>query len=188
VGCVVLKIEIFNENEISSELDRKIRKGLCTSFPQYADHFGETRSWHGVYPVSSVVGFSDDENSRVIAHVGIVQRQILVNRNNKLVIFGIQNVFIHPDHRGSGLLGSLLNMVVEYVEDGSFDCGLLFCIPELERVYNRFSWKKINNPRIVKVDENDKEELIPEKNIAMFYPLRLTEFPEGDVNLQGNDW
>ena len=30
--------------------------------------------------------------------------------------------------------------------------------------------------------------MLPEKNIAMFFPLSKNEFPDGNINLQGNDW
>jgi GNAT superfamily N-acetyltransferase len=188
VGCVILNIEIFREAQITRELDEKIRDGLCFSFPQDAGFFRKTRFWNGIIPVSAVLGFSDDESRSVIAHMGIVQRRILVNRRKELFIFGIQNVFIHPDYRGTGVLGSLMDAVSGFVRAESYDCGLLFCVPELEKVYSRFSWKKIYNSRISKVDEAGEEILISEKNIAMFYPLSLTVFPAGDINLRGYDW
>jgi len=188
IGCVVLKIEIINEKEITPDLDLKIREGLCRSFPQYADTFIKTRYWNGILPVSSIVLTSDDGSSTVIAHAGIIKREILIDGNDRLSIFGIQNVFIQPDFRGQGLLGQLMREILKAVESGGYDCGLLFCVPELEKVYSGFSWEKISNASISAVDNEGLVSPISAANIAMYYPLRIREFPEGDVNLQGYDW
>ena len=71
-----MKIEIINEKEITPDLDLKIREGLCRSFPQYADTFIKTRYWNGILPVSSIVLTSDDGSSTVIAHAGIIKREM----------------------------------------------------------------------------------------------------------------
>ncbi len=178
----------YKEKEITEELDLKIRNGLCLSFSQYADIFKKSRYWHGILPVTSVVVFCDDESSNVIAHAGIIQREILIDGNNRLSVFGIQNVFIQPDFRGQGLLGRLMREILKAVESGGYDCGLLFCVPELEKVYSRFSWEKISNTNISAVNDEGLVKPITAANIAMYYPLRIHEFPEGDINLQGYDW
>jgi len=188
MGCVFLKVKIFSEKEITPEVDRKIREGLCISFPQDADHFRRTRGWHDIYPVHSLIVFSDDGRKLVIAHAGIVHRKILINGYGELSIFGFQNVFIHPDFRGRGLLDLLMTEIPGIAANGGYDCGLLFCVPELEKVYSGFSWKKIMNKEILSVDGEGIMKPIPAGNIAMFYPLSIRDFPDGDVNLQGYDW
>ena len=187
MGCIVLKILALNESEITPEIDGQIKEGLCRSFPWYGAVFSVTRSWHGVFPVISIVGLSDDE-SRVIAHSGIIQRKIFVNGKIGLSIFGIQNVFIHPDFRGRGLLRPLMDQIIRVAVRGEYDCGLLFCVPELEKVYSAHKWERIPETKIALVNEKGEEGLVPEINIAMFYPLKISDFPVGVINLQGNDW
>ncbi len=184
----MMNIRCYKEKEITEELDLKIREGQCRSFPQYADTFKNSRYWHGILPVSSVVVFSDDESSSVIAHIGIIQREIIVAGNDRLSVFGIQNVFILPEYRGQGLLDKMMGEIIRIVESGGYDCGLLFCVPELEKVYSRFSWKKIFNASISAVDDEGLVSPISAATIGMFYPLTIREFPEGDINLQGYDW
>ncbi|MCK5737286.1 MAG: GNAT family N-acetyltransferase [Spirochaetaceae bacterium] len=178
----------YKEEEITDELDQQIRDGLCRSFPQYAAHYKKTRYWNHIVPVSAVAGFTADDNDELIAHAGIIQREILINGYGSLSIFGIQNVFIHPEYRGKGLLGPLMEGIVSTVKGGGFDCGLLFCFPELDKSYSAYSWARISNKKIIAVNEKGEKTPIPAENIAMFYRLKIRDFPKGDINLQGNDW
>jgi len=183
-----LNIKVYKEAEVTAELDQKIKNGLCRNFPQYSDHFSNTRIWNGVIPALSIVVFSDENEGSIIAHLGIIQRNILVNRTVELSIFGIQNVFIQQESRGQGILNQLMKVLIKAVDTGKYDCGLLFCIPELEKIYSRFDWMKISNTEVIAITEDGLESPIPTSNIAMFHPLKIREFPKGILNLQGMDW
>jgi hypothetical protein len=63
----------------------------------------------------------------------------------------------------------------------------LFCVPALEKVYARTGWRTLSARRITRV-EDGMDMPLPGGNIAMFHPLALAEFPEGDIRLRGNDW
>jgi hypothetical protein len=69
-----------------------------------------------------------------------------------------------------------------------YDCGFLFCVPELEKVYARCGWLLLPPEPIIRIDETGAETPIPGKNIAMWHPLRADTFPPGVIHLQGNDW
>jgi hypothetical protein len=68
-----------------------------------------------------------------------------------------------------------------------FDMGLLFCVPKLEKVYLDCDWRSLGPREVVRV-EDGREIPIPAKNIAMFYALSVTAFPDGLIHLCGNDW
>ena len=176
--------KVINEKEISTETDQKIKQGLCICFPDNYDFFSTSRAWNGVSPEFSVVGF---ENGDIVAHAGVIRREILIGDSTKLTIFGLQNVFVLPEFRGKSLLTPIMHQIEESVNERNFDCGLLFCKPKLEKVYSKYSWKKLSN-RVIRIDENGQATSLKEKDIAMFFPLIISNFPKGNINLQGREW
>ena len=178
-------ISVIEETEISFELDVEIKAGLCRCFPPDGAIFSKTRSWHGSGPAWSVI---IEEDGKVPAHVGIVDRTILVSGDTRIRVAGIQNVFVLPEGRSKGFCDQIMNKAMSEADKRNFDCGLLFCVPEIEKIYSRCGWQLLPKERVIRVDENGNEVQLPEKNIAMFYPLIITEFPSGDIHLQGNDW
>ena len=142
------------------------------------------RAWHGCAPAWSVV--LEDASGNLLAHVGIVDRTVSVGRQSYR-IGGVQNVFVLPQFRGRGLVDQVMAASMDEARRREFDCGLLFCVPELEKVYGRCGWKKLPEVPVVRVEEG-KELPLPGKNIAMSYPLVRGEFPGGTIHLRGNDW
>jgi hypothetical protein len=70
-----------------------------------------------------------------------------------------------------------------------FDCGLLYCVPQLEKVYQRTGWITLPHVVITCRDHITGTDVsLPAKNIAMYHPLECTAFPIGPVHLQGTDW
>ncbi len=178
------KVNIIEETNINAAMDRKIKSGLCRCFPNDAKNFSQTRAWHGSFPAFSVIV---EDQGIVLAHVGIVDRVIKV-ANTGLRVGGLQNVFVLESCRGKGLFDNI--MVTAMKESGrlGFDAGLLYCVPALEKVYARCGWKLLPENKIIRINEDGKKLALPEKNIAMFYPLKINEFPAGTIYLQGNDW
>lgn len=180
-----MEIQVINETDIGQRLDEEIRQGLCECFPPDKEIFSKTRSWHGSFPAWCVLVL---ENDQILAHVGIVDRVIEVNHDHRLRIAGIQNVYVLPAGRGKGLCDKLMIKSMEEAESRGFDCGLLFCIPDIQKVYSRCGWQLLPREKVIRVDESGQDVELPTKNIAMFYPLKVTEFPPGRIHLQGNDW
>lgn len=183
-AAVARRIRIVPEERMTRALDRGIRAGLCVCCPAHREIFSRTRAWHGSVPTWTVVL---EQGSRVIAHAGIVERRIRVARE-RLSIAGIQNVFVIPEHRGQALSESVVEVAMYEAQNRQLDCGLLFCIPELERFYVRQGWRRLPDVPITRVDETGRECPLPGKNVAMYFPLALETFPIGAVHLQGNDW
>ena len=178
-------IKVFEENEITPALDQEIKDGLCQCFPDDAASFSISRAWHGSYPAYSVI--MQDEK-KIVAHVGIVKREISINDIDKLTVGGIQNVFVFSEYRGQGLVDAIMAEAMTVAAKKQFDCGFLFCVPELEKVYTRCLWNRLPDINIIRIDEAGNNVPIPGKNIAMFFPLKTIQFPPGDIYLQGNDW
>lgn len=184
-------IKIIEERELSVETDQEIRNALCKCFPDDCNVFRTSRAWHGSSPEYSVIVVHDE---KIIAHVGVVNREIsvggaaAVTAVAALTVAGIQNVFVFPEHRGKGLVDKIMQEAMNVAAEKKFDCGLLFCVPALEKIYSRCSWKTLTERKLIRINEEGNEVSIPGKNIAMFYPLKISEFPYGNIHLLGNDW
>lgn len=178
-----MKPKIVDECEMTPELDAAIRRSLCACFPADVAVFSETRRWHGSGPLFSA--FIKD-SGEVIAHVGVVDRMVRFGSSPARAA-GIQNVFVLPSYRGRNLSDAVMLAAQEEARARGFDCGLLFCVPRLEKVYARMGWRVIAND-VVRVDDDGLEKPIPGKNIGMFLPLSWPQAPPHTIHLGGNDW
>ena len=179
-----MNTRIIDEEHLDPQLDAEIKKGLCRCFPPDVGIFSQTRKWHGTGPAWTVILM---DNDAVAAHVGIVDRVIRAGRQ-EIRVAGIQNVFVLPEYRGRGLGTVIMDAAMAEAVKCHYECGFLFCVPELEKVYAQCGWQLIAKEKILRTDETGQEVSLPEKNIAMFYPISLRAFPQGIIHLQGNDW
>jgi len=179
-----MDLKIVNEADVTPELNQAILALLRTAFSAGATDFAETRAWHGSAPAWSVLLYDAE---RMVAHVGIVERVVRVGAEQAGVA-GIQNVAVAPDQRGKGLCDKVMNAAMSEAFQLGRDFGLLYCLPVLEKVYQRCNWITLPGRTIICVDEHGREVPIPAKNIAMYHPLQRRAFPDGDIHLQGNDW
>lgn len=178
-----MEISIVDERLMPEPLDAAIRKGLCACFPADAGVFSKTRAWHGSASSYSVVC---EDGGEVVAHIGVVDRRISAG-GSELRVAGVQNVFVLPSMRGTGLCGKLMASAMEEAARRDFDCGLLFCVPKLEKAYAASGWIGLGVREVTRI-EDGREIPIPDKNIAMYRPLAEPGFPDGSINLGGNDW
>ena len=178
-----MQLRLIDETEMPPRLDEQIRAGLCVCFPADVAVFRHTRAWHGSPPEFSAVL---EDAGRVVAHAGVVKREITV-AGAPLLVAGVQNVFVLPEHRGQGLSARVLQAAMAEAGCRGLDCGLLFCVPKLTPIYARCSWHDLGERQVIRVEEG-REVPIPGKNTAMFYPLRVAAFPTGLIHLRGNDW
>jgi GNAT superfamily N-acetyltransferase len=146
--------------------------------------FSLTRAWHGSHPAWSVLVEHGDS---VVAHVGVVERQILVGRE-RVGIAGVQNAFVLPEHRGQGLFGQIMSAVLHEPRRRGLEFGLLFCTPEIGAKYALQGWRLLDDRTVTRLDEEGREQPLPAKNVTMYYPLAGHDLPPGDLHLQGNDW
>ena len=179
-----MQLRIIEEMEIDKKLDTSIKEGLCICFPADTEIYLKTRAWHGYHPAWNVIIKTDNT---VIAHAAVIDRKIQAGKE-KTYIAGITNVFVLPEYRKKELSGKLMNTAMDEARRRNYELGLLFCEAELEKVYWRCGWKLLSENRIIRIDEKGKECPLEENIHAMYYPLLRTDFPRGDIHLNGNDW
>ena len=176
--------QIIDETQMPPALDQAIRDALCLCFPDGVANFSVTRQWHGSGPEYSAV--MQDEAGKVIAHAGVVNRTVSIG-GTQIRVAGIQNVCVLPEGRGKGLSDQVMIAAMEEAQRRDYDCGLLFCLPVLEKVYARTGWISVGLRDVIRT-ENGRDISIPNKNIAMYLPMKMKALPEGAIHLQGNDW
>jgi len=176
-------ITVIDEAVMPPEMDQRIRELLCICFPSDVEVFSETRHWHGSAPEYSVVAC---RAGKALGHVGVVGRTIL-SGNTTVDVAGVQNVAVHPDHRGTGLGSALMIHAMDEARDRGKPSGLLFCVPELGPYYERPGWQALDVD--ARMDYEGQVNIpIPGKNICMVDGLAGDSFPAGALHLQGPDW
>jgi GNAT superfamily N-acetyltransferase len=178
-----MQLSLIDEADVSPALDAEIRAALCVCFPADVEIYRHTRAWHGAVAAYT---YTLRDGQRLVAHASAVDRTITVG-GRPVRVAGVENVFVVPDCRGQRLSRHVLLPAMEEAARRGFDCGLLFCLPILAKVYAECGWQLLEPRAIVRV-EDGAELPLPAKNIAMFHPLRVTQFPDGPVHLGGNDW
>jgi predicted GNAT family N-acyltransferase len=99
----------------------------------------------------------------------------------------IQGFCVLQDYRSTGLSNKMMSVAMEQGSRWSFDAGLLFCRKPLEKLYCGMGWSKLDAD-VYMTDDKKGKILIPARNITMFYPLRVRQFPAGNIDLAGTDW
>jgi len=118
--------------------------------------------------------------------VGLVVRDILAGKE-AVRIAGIQNMAIRPEGRKTGLGAALLTTAMDEAFRRAIPFSVLFCVPELERYYERFGW--VRHDVDVRMDfAGERDVPIPGKNICMVKALTDRPLPAGDLRLEGADW
>jgi predicted N-acetyltransferase YhbS len=180
---VELTVETAEEFQLSAALDAEIRAFLLRAFPDGATAFARTRHWHGSAPAYSVLARRD---GRLAAHAGVIVRDIRAG-GQPVRIYGIQNMGVSPEARGTGAGLRVLEAVAREALRRGIGFGVLFCIPELERYYRRDGWKL--HDVAVRMNYDGQTDIpIPGKNVCMIKLLTAGTFPAGEIHLQGADW
>ena len=177
-------LKLIEEKDMSPAMDQAIRDLLCVCFPPDVAAFSKTRHWHGSAPAYSLV--QEENNSRVVGHVGVVVREIRCG-SAPLIIAGIQNLAVLPEWRRCGLGPKLMLDSMDAARRRGIPFGLLFCVPALEKFYQSVGWFTVHATAKM-VDERGLYQPIPGKNICMAIRLASAPFPPGDIDLQGADW
>jgi GNAT superfamily N-acetyltransferase len=176
---------VIDEQDISPELDKSIRKMLAVCFPHNREYYQRQSWWHCV-PIFRVIGRYD--TSSIVAHAAVVERVVIVGHESlKVRVVGIQSFCVLPEYRGRGFSDKMMSTAMAEASRRGFDAGLLFCLDEIEPIYRRMGWSKLEAAVYMTDDKNSKTS-IPAKNITMFYPLKAKQFPAGDIDLAGPDW
>lgn len=180
-----VSISVFNEDDISKQLDQSIRELLVACFPKDIEHFRRLSWWLSI-AVYRVLG--KNEKGTIVSHTALVERIITIGPAlKKMRIVGIQSFCVLPDYRGTGLSNKMMSVVLQEGGKRDFDAGLLFCREKLVKVYSNMGFRKLDTA-VYMVDKTKGKTLIPAWNNTMFCPLRVKQFPVGDIYLNGADW
>lgn len=179
-----LVFRVIAEESVTADLDHRIRDTLVACFPADAAHFSRSRSWHS-RPAWVVVALAPDGS--VAAHCAMVERRVVIHGKGALTVAGVQGFSVMPDWRRSGLSDRIMERAIEEMRRRGIEAGLLFCLPELEKVYVRTGWRRIKAAATMR-DESGNPAPLPEKNITMAIPVTIPAFPRGDIDLMGPDW
>jgi GNAT superfamily N-acetyltransferase len=180
-----VKFYIIDESEVGHQLENDICNALTVCFPADKEIFSRCSWWHSK-PSWRIIAFSGINN--LVGHIAMIERQITVGDDvASFLIGGVQSVFVVPEKRGKGISAKLMELAMQHAKDRKLDCGILFCIPELEKCYAKSGWQKIDT-QIYMLDNNNKKVPIPSKNIAMIYSINDFNFPLGSICLNGQDW
>lgn len=177
-------VQLINEQDLPANLEAAIRQTLVACFPKDTDFFSHSRAWHGSAPTFSAVIL---DNQEVIAHLGVVQRQVTIG-GTPADVAGIQNVAVLPGYRGRGLCRAMLTAAMDEAKQRGLDYGILFCVADSVPLYARCGWRRLLDQNVVRVDTDGQEKPLVEGNLPMWLPLGKQEFPSGEIDLGGNDW
>ena len=175
--------EIFEESQIDEALDAEIRKTLVACYPHNEHIFSKTRCWRGNQPFYTVI-LRDGQT--VCAHAAVIDRTISMD-GKPIHVAGIGNVGVIPDYRGQALSHIVVNAAMQKAEQAGFDCGLLFTHRPIEKIYASIGWFEIHDQTFIRT-EKDRQIQLEADRVRMFFPLKITAFPKGTVDLQGDRW
>ncbi len=174
---------LMDEAAIEPALDADIKTLLMACFPEDRAVFANSRHWHGTAPAFVLVHIG---NGRTAGHVGVVLRTVAWG-GTPLAAAGIQSLAVAPTQRRTGLSRALMTRAVDEARCRAAACGLLFCVPALERFYASLGWQRLEVP-IVMRDPHGRPAPIPAKNIGMALGLGGHPLPTGPLDLLGRDW
>lgn len=175
--------EIIEEDTISEVDDLAIRKFLASVFKDDEEIFLKSRHWHGSAPTYSIVAKSHDA---LCGHIGIVVRTLRAGEA-QVTVAGVQNLGVPREFAGKGIGHHLLDDAMQEADQRGIKFGFLFCVPRLEKYYQRNGWVTVPGVPTMNLD-GGPDEPIPGKNITMVRPLTSETFPSGPIHLQGPDW
>ena len=163
------------DNTIDDAMDRELRNLLSTCFTKPEDYVFKTRRYfQEPYPNHWIVR---DGEGVMVAHVGGHEKQIEVD-GKPFNIGGVGDVCVHPDHRGQGYVGVMLQSVHDWLASHEFAFSVLFGDGA---VYGSSGYTTVDNLCILR-----EGSWVPSK--AMVRPLADIPWPLTEVHLIGRDF
>jgi predicted N-acetyltransferase YhbS len=157
--------------------DGNIRALLTTCFTKPQDAvFRKQRYFREPYPHRWVI---QDSRGAFIAHVG-VHDKIVKAGGQTYRIAGIAEVCVHPDHRGQGLVQTMLRQIHRWLAPRGFDFAVLFGDP---KVYASSGYGSVDNLFCAAPVAGGK--FRRKKIAAMVAPLSNAPWPSAKVFLPG---
>jgi len=175
------------ERDLTEAQSEEIRRLQNLAFPK-AEEFRVQRWWHSP--------LSDDEkwfgarlNGQLIGSLRMLFRAI-PTPIGPVRIAGLGNVCSHPDHRGCGAASACLKAAAESIAK-DVDFGFLFCGDPVLAFYAKHGWQEVGNTFAMLEGGPDGPRIsaLPHGH-AMILPGKrpTSDWPEGEIDLNGSDW
>ncbi|MGA5266805.1 GNAT family N-acetyltransferase [Streptomyces lydicamycinicus] len=143
------------------------------------DAFGV--SWTGLTWRAKEEHFGIERDGRLVAHTGLVTVPLSIGAVETRAV-GVGGVIVAPDLRGQGLVRIVMTAALEHARTRGPEYGLLFCMPHLLPLYERFGWQQLHEEVEVEQPE-DTTAIMPLR--TMWVPLREgARWPVGPVRLR----
>lgn len=180
-----MQIRLIDESQIIPATDTALRGLLAECFPHSSRLFSASRQWRGNVPLFTVVA---TDKTHVVACAVVIDRTIRIGAR-PVRVAGVGNVCALPAYRGGGIVDRVLLSAVEEGAGRGFEWGLLFCRPEIMKVYERTGWQSCMDRRFVRIDSTTGESVeISADHGKMFLRIGYRPLPAGDIDLQGDKW
>lgn len=173
-----MKIDYILDTNVDEQLDYQLRQILSTCFNKPHEARFKTQRYFFELPKHRWVMF-DDTHSTIIAHAAIHEKIINVS-GRSILVGGIAEVCVHPDHRKKGYVSQLMKRMHQYLSNAGITYSILF---GEAAVYGSIGYQNIENLMVLSDGNEEKEEwkIVP----AMVYELTHTLWPNHAVYLQG---
>jgi len=123
-----------------------------------------------------------ESDGRLVAVGGVATVTVEFQNGSSSEVVGLGSVIVTRPSRGRGLVSELLYPLLAVASGMGPDRAMLFCRPELVRLYERFDFVEITAP--VWVDQPQGRVRMPMS--AMWRPLRdRVGWPPGRVDVRG---
>jgi predicted N-acetyltransferase YhbS len=180
-----MQIRLLDESQIDPATDAALRRTLATCFPHNETQFSGSRNWRGAVPLFTVVA---TDKTHIVACAIVIDRTVCIGER-PVRVAGVGNVCVLPDYRGGGIVDRILLAAMEEAAGREFEWGLLFCRPEIMKVYERTGWLSCMDRRFVRTDHKTGQVVeIPAEHGKMFLRIGYRPLPPGDIDLQGDKW
>lgn len=170
-------IKFISEEQVSEELDKKLRDLLVLCFPQTAHIFSKHRYYHEPAQYRWCI-FAKDES--LIANVALHIKKIKTEFAS-YDMGGIAEVCVHPDFRRQGITRMLLKQILDYLQERGFVFSMLFGNTE---IYSSSGFKKVEN-KIRYLDQETQDWKIEKDPSAMYLELGQVNWPNGIIDICG---
>lgn len=162
------------EHELTRHDREQLQALLAACFPE---HLSE-RTYRQQLPQLRLLTY---EGETLVAQVGVEHR--VVRAGDELVrVFGVIDLATHPDHRGQGLAGKLLERLELLARPHGVDAILLFT--DDQRLYRRHRYKPAANPlTYLEIDEQRSVGLRERADPDDFMVLTIAQRPWSDAPL-----
>ncbi len=171
-------VEYLHDDDVDATLDRQLRELLSTCFTKPGDEIFAVHRYYRQMPQHRWL--VRDSAGVPIAHVAVHDKAIGTEAG-EMPIAGVAEVCVHPDYRGRGLVKRMLVAAHEWMAGREYAFSVLFGNP---RVYGSSGYRSVTNDLRLTDLATGAVAVAPRDN-AMILPMKLSDWPDGEIDLHG---